>query len=245
MQIGEKKVYEKISEYCNIVFDVGSREDLDYYDIKKNCEYHLFEPNLEFTKVLEHKLSNEKNHNIIINKFGLSDIEIENSIYYKNTQSFVKHWQGFSIDSGDKYTLKKLDNYVNENNIKKIDFIKTDCEQLDEKVVLGGLETIKEKNKVSFIQLEYTTISFFTNLLDNFKFYLIIEPEWLQCLNRVNTRNLKFDNLLVEITDDVLNFLDNDMKATGCGGNIFGINKNLDYNIISNKINSTKLNYLN
>jgi FkbM family methyltransferase len=244
MQIGEKKVYEKISEYCNIVFDVGSREDLDYYNIKKNCEYHLFEPNLEFTKVLEQKLSNEKKHNVIINQFGLSDFESENAIYYKNTQSFVKHWQGLSIDSGDKYTLKKLDNYVKEKNIKKIDFIKTDCEELDEKVILGGIETIKEKNKVSFVQLEYSTIKTFVDLLENFKFTLIIEPEWLRLVNTIDTKNFKFNNLLIELEDDMIHFLDTDIKSKGWGGNIFGINKNLDFNNIIKNVNDIKLDYL-
>jgi FkbM family methyltransferase len=243
MQIGERKLYEKICDDCNLVFDVGARCDLDYYEIKKDCEYHLFEPNLEFTKILENKLSNET-HNVIINQFGLSDVEIENAIYYRNTQSFEKHWQGISIDSGDKYTLKKLDNYVNEKDIKKIDFIKTDCEQLDEKVVLGGIQTIKETNNVSFIQLEYTTIKTFVDLLDNFQFTLIIEPEWLRLVKTIDTKEFNFDKLLVELNSDMIHFLDTDIKSRGYGGNIFGINKNLDFNKIIKKVNDIQLDYL-
>ena len=43
------EVYKKFWNHKDFkrVFDVGCRNDIDYYNIKNNCEYHLFEPNVE------------------------------------------------------------------------------------------------------------------------------------------------------------------------------------------------------
>jgi FkbM family methyltransferase len=239
IQEGEKNLYKKICNLFKVVFDVGSRDDINYYEINPNCEYHLFEPNPEFTNILKEKLLG-KSHNVVINEFGFSDEESENSIYYKNTQSFKPHWLGFSIDSGDRFSLKKLDDYVENNKIEKIDFLKTDCEEFDEKVVIGGLKTIKYNNKVSFIQLEYTTIKFFIDLLDNFEFYLIIEKDWLELVNTLPVKKFDFDKQIIKLNDELINYLDTEILSMGWGGNIFGINKNKNINIddIVYKINN-------
>lgn len=239
IQQGERNLYKKICNLFEIVFDVGSRDDIDYYEINPNCEYHLFEPNPEFTNILKEKLL-DKSHNVIINEFGLSDEESENAIYYKNTQSFKPHWLNISIDSGERYSLKKLDDYVENNKIEKIDFLKTDCEELDEKVVTGGLKTIKYNNKVSFIQLEYTTVKFFVDLLDNFQFYLIIENNWLEAVNKLSVKKFNFDRQIIKLNDELINYLDTEILPMGYGGNIFGINRNKNINIdyIVYKINN-------
>ena len=101
------------------MFDVGCRNDIDYYEVKKDCEYHLFEPNVEAIDSIKNKISTLSNHHIILNEFGLSDENKNNCVYYKNVESFISHWSIVSIDSGERFPLRKMDDYVKNNKILK------------------------------------------------------------------------------------------------------------------------------
>jgi FkbM family methyltransferase len=229
----ELLLYRKLSKDFKIVFDVGCRDDLDYYDIKSDCEYHLFEPHTPALDSIKVKIEKLDNPVIYLNEFGLSNETIDNHIYYENVQSFEVHWCVPSKDLGHRYSLKKLDDYVESNKVDKIDFLKIDVEGLDYQVLLGGLKTIKDDNKVSFIQIEYSHgLKKYVNLLDNFNFYLMIEPRLLKVINKFNESDIDFNKSLVKLTKEVINFIEIKLAGTGAGGNIFGINKNIDLDII-------------
>ena len=74
-----------------------------------------------------------------------------------------------------KIELKKLNNFIDSNNFKNIDFIKIDTEGHEFKVLEGGLDFIK-KNNVKLIQIEFNwhhlftnnTINQFSETLDNY-----------------------------------------------------------------------------
>ena len=74
-----------------------------------------------------------------------------------------------------KIELKKLNNFIDNNNFKNIDFIKIDTEGHELKVLEGGLDFIK-KNNVKLIQIEFNwhhlftnnTINQFSETLDNY-----------------------------------------------------------------------------
>lgn len=51
----EINLYKEISTDFKLVFDVGCRDDIDYYQIKPNCQYHLFEPNTVALNLLKEK----------------------------------------------------------------------------------------------------------------------------------------------------------------------------------------------
>lgn len=223
----ELEVFKRACQNFKLVFDVGTRDDLDYYYIHPNCEYHLFEPDIDSINSLNNKISNIKNYNnnIRTNKFGLSDIAYDNCPYYKNTQSYVQHWQGLSIDTGIKYPLQTLDQYVEQNNIDNIDFIKIDCEESDEKIIAGGLDTLKKYNKVSYLQFEYSKIAHMAKLLDNFDLYIMMTQPLVTAVNNLNITFTDFNVSLVKLTDEIINVFDNRIWRTGPGGNIFCINK--------------------
>lgn len=46
----ELMIFKLLCDEFQTVFDVGAREYLDYYFIKPDCAYHLFEPNTKFTE---------------------------------------------------------------------------------------------------------------------------------------------------------------------------------------------------
>jgi FkbM family methyltransferase len=234
---GELDLFRCISNELEVVFDVGTRDDIDYYLIKKECEYHLFEPNIKSLKSLENKINTLESRipeNITINKFGLSNENFDDVVYYENTESYIPHWQGISVDNGQhKYSLKTLDDYIDSKSIKKIDFLKIDCEELDYRIIVGGLKNIKYNNNVSFIQIEFTWITPIIELLTNFDFYLMLESGLQKVLNELTNNNHEelFSKSLVKLDTDLSRFIDLNLKKTGAGGNIFGINKNKQIDI--------------
>lgn len=131
-----------------VIFDVGSRDDTEYYDIYPNAEYHLFEPNIAFIKNLIDKVGDKLN--VHINPYGLGDSSIIMG-YDTQFQSFIGGEN--PIQSADTvYLISTLDNYVKENNISQIDFLKIDAEGYDFRVLLGALSIIP---KTRFIQYEH------------------------------------------------------------------------------------------
>lgn len=226
----ELKIYTKLCTNFKLVFDVGCRDDIEYYEVKKDCEYHLFEPNGEAVRSIKNKISALSNHAIILNEFGLSNENKDNCIYYKNVQSFLPHWSIASLDSGERFSLKKLDEYVVANTISAIDFIKIDVEGLEYQVILGGLDTIKNDNKVSYIQIENSGGNKrYVDLLDNFDFYLMMEPRLLKAINTVNNTSIDFNKSLIKLDSALIDFLDTKLIGTGAGANILGVHESIDF----------------
>ena len=227
----ELEIYKRISTDFKVVFDVGSRDDLDYHLINPSPVYHLFEPNVDALNSIKNKVASIPNNNgIIINEFGLSDETKDDCVYFKNIQSFKPHWCVDSVDSGERYSLKRLDDYVLTKGIAGIDFLKIDVEALDYNVILGGLKTIKDENKVSYIQVEYSGgVRQYVELLDNFDFYWMIEPVLLAAINEIKVgrkeESIEFNVSLLPLNDELITFIDEVVSPSGNGGNIFGINK--------------------
>lgn len=207
---GEKEVFKLISP--EVMFDVGVRDDLSYYNIKPECEYHLFEPHKPFTDLLKKKLAKR----VILNKYGLSDKQ-EKLTYYPNTQSFVyQEWE--HTDVGLKYVTKTIDWYCKKNSIKKIDFLKIDTEGFDYKVLLGANKMMPN---IKYIQFEYWDgVWKFKELLKNFELFLIKESKLLTAIRSLSN-DKKYDQLLTPITNEVATFIDEVLiKVLGSGGNV-------------------------
>lgn len=232
----ELKVFELLKDSMHIVFDVGAREDLSFFNIKKDCVYHLFEPNKKFVGALRRKVANLKTDNIIINEFGLSDKNEDNCIYYEDAQSFVKNPFLENVDAGQRFSLKKLDDYVYENKIPYINFLKIDAEGLDYKIIMGGLTVIR--NKTDYIQFEYWDgVKKFIDILNpQFDLYLMMEPSLREVIMDKNTFELiskeqkgkDYSTSLVPLEQDIADLIDNILIPKGCGGNIFGIKKGIE-----------------
>jgi FkbM family methyltransferase len=236
--IEELEQFKMISNDVDIIFDIGSRDDLEYYKIKPNGEYHLFEPRLEFFNNLKSKVEKlENSERIYLNQVGLGHENIKGMIYYPNVQSFQHQWYKAGQDVGEKYDIHMLDDYVKDNNIDRIDFLKIDVEGFESNVLKGGLEFIK-KGKVKFIQLEWnksSLITEFVSLLENFNFYLMMEPRLLDIMERFKNKgvsNIDFNNSLIKLDNNLLKFVEDTIIPTGSGGNVLALNKK--YNINNN-----------
>ena len=115
-------------------------------------EVHYFDPVDKFIEEL--KKINNFNKKSYFNNFGLGD-ENKELYYFPGYESFYDRINScYNSDDANKFLLstKKGKDYVIENNIKNIDFLKIDTEGY-ELNVLKGFEDFLENVKI--IQFEY------------------------------------------------------------------------------------------
>ena len=231
-------IFNLLKNNFTMVFDVGTRDDLSFFEMKESCSYHLFEPNAKFVKSLIRQVKSLESPHIKINNYGLSDHDEDNLIYYEKSQSFIvnPHFRKVEVDTGHRYSLRRLDDYVSRNNISKIDFLKIDAEGMDYKVILGGLDTIKN-NKVSYIQFEFgywANIQKFVDILNNFNLFLMMEPSLLKAIQETiapsmtsEEKKINYSKSIIPFTDVLIELLDRKIIPSENGGNILGVNKNI------------------
>jgi FkbM family methyltransferase len=171
---GEEQFFHLIKNHIHCIFDVGCRSDSEFVNFEG--EVHYFEPVSNFIENL--KTQPNQNKVSYFNNFGLGDKNSE-TYYYPKYQSFIDrviscHYS----DSSNKYLLriKKACDYIVENNIETIDFLKIDTEGY-ELLVLKGFEDHLQKVKI--LQFEYggtfmdnsTTLIDVINYLSQHEFY--------------------------------------------------------------------------
>ena len=181
----QKKIFDFLKKKMSskpVLIDVGAHhgETIKYFiknfDFKK---IHSFEASKENFNVLTKNLKNINDPNIIVNNFGLSNQKIEhkfhefiesssstlseinlNSLYFKRKIRVL----GLSNHKEKPYKISKvkldlLDNYIEKNNINRIDLLKIDTEG-HEYFVLKGL--LKNMHKINYIYFEHH----YDNMLD-------------------------------------------------------------------------------
>ena len=145
----ELELFKQLKE-LKVIFDVGSRTDVDYLEVWPESEHHSFEPNPLFSEELKRKT--EGKTNVYINAFGLGDKE-EIRGYQEGLQAFLG--SGGCPESGKadlELPIKTLDWYIREKNVNQIDFLKIDTEGYDLKVLLGATNWF---HIIKYIQYEH------------------------------------------------------------------------------------------
>ena len=147
---GEYKFFMDIMDNIKVIFDVGCRTNSEY--IHFSGEVHYFDPVNDFIE----QIKKQTNLNVIsfFNNFGLGE-ENKQIYYYPKYESFYDRINSCHVsDDSNKILLqiKKGKDYVIQNNIKNIDFLKIDTEGY-ELNVLQGFEDFLENVKI--IQFEY------------------------------------------------------------------------------------------
>ena len=165
----ELKVFESLKN-VKVVFDVGARDDVDYLILKPGIELHAFEPNPLFFGEL--KSSVGKTKKVHLNNFGLGDIDGDFEYGGYGGESIGKQVEHPTETS---VKIKRLDDYVKDHNIKKIDFLKIDTEGYEAKVLAGGKETIKKCRYIQYEQGNHGSKDGFERFLpeDEFTLYYI------------------------------------------------------------------------
>ncbi|MDR3704385.1 MAG: FkbM family methyltransferase [Paludibacteraceae bacterium] len=125
----------------DIVIDAGAWiGDFSAYASVKGAKVFAFEPGKHILKYL-YKTS-ELNSNITVVEKGLSDESgisyLTNSVGDSSSNQIVT-----SGDSDDQIELISIDNFVKENNLQRVDFIKADIEGFERNMLLGAKQTLK------------------------------------------------------------------------------------------------------
>jgi len=120
-EIFETNIYETVIpvEKDDIIFDAGSSIGIFGYSVldKKPSKIYCLDPSVEEMETC--KLNIPSDIGVYLN-YGLADIDGEIEL---------KHvYEKGSNKSSSKFKVKKFQTIIKENNIEKIDFLKTDCE---------------------------------------------------------------------------------------------------------------------
>jgi FkbM family methyltransferase len=141
-----------------------------------NSTLHLFEPTKSCFTTISSKFS--ENKNIKLNNFGASDSDSSAIIYYDKEESglaslYQRNLDSYNLelDKSEEISLKRLDNYIEINNIEHIDFIKIDIEGHKLKA-FEGFGKYLNGDFVGYIQFEYggANLDSHTSLMEIYKF---------------------------------------------------------------------------
>lgn len=170
---GENIFLSKL-DYLNIknCIDVGANIGHFSKEVLKNKNTNVvaFEPLPACSEPLL-IMQNEYRQRFIFFKYALSNKNDFEYINFGDSKSPLASLETM-IDKIDyvkinntnqiKVELKKLDNYINDDNFKNIDFIKIDTEGHESKVIEGGINFIN-KHRVKLIQIEFNWHHLFTH----------------------------------------------------------------------------------
>jgi FkbM family methyltransferase len=139
-----------IRDKIDCIFDVGCRTDSEFVNF--TGEVHYFDPVSEFIEEL--KKNKNVNKAAYFNNFGLGE-ENKQTYYYPKYQSFYDRTNSCYIsDDANKILLdiKTGKDYIINNDIKNIDFLKIDTEGYELNVIKGFGDYIEN---IKVIQFEY------------------------------------------------------------------------------------------
>lgn len=146
---GEMLLWNTIKPHVNVMFDVGCKTDIYYLDNVSNfVNFHLFEPYPVFYDIVKSKLDIIDKKNVFLNNIGIGSNSGKLD-YFSKAESFVNRFNELPSKS---LPIISLQNYVIDNNIKHIDFIKIDTEGFEFDVLKGAGSFI---HNITHIQFEY------------------------------------------------------------------------------------------
>ena len=175
---GEITVLKKIARTNpKLIIDAGA--NVGDYSILANqimpaCKIYAFEP-VEAT--FQYLLSNIKDlQNVVPIKKGLfkENCELAINLFASNEHSSIYDIEGLPIgsDQQQKIELVRGDDFIKDNQIDSIDFLKLDVEGAEYDALLGFKNTIKH-GAIKAVQFEYGYINISTKklLVDYYNFF--------------------------------------------------------------------------
>jgi len=157
----ETKYIRSIAKKDWICFDIGA--NIGYYSLlfaslHKEIEVHSFEPIPLCYHLLNSSILLNDFSNIRLNNFALSNYNgiSEFSISKKCESSSFIHTEMSPLEKRIQVEVRRLDDYIRENDIERIDFMKIDVEGAEKLVLEGSLETLSNKElqpKILLVEL--------------------------------------------------------------------------------------------
>ena len=177
-------IQKEIKKPNALFFDIGAGQAESINRFKRilpNCTIHSFEPVKQRINIINEWLKTfPHNNNITLNHNAIGE-KIEEKTFNVNAKtkasSFLKLNQKNVKDFIKEQVIVKVntvDNYVKENNINYIDYLKIDTQGFEEEVLKGSIETLKS-GKAKYIEVEIILSDYYektTNFYDMEKILL-------------------------------------------------------------------------
>ncbi len=138
-----------LGEYTAMALNVLAKKGINDYEL------HLFEPQTTCLEKLRARFDNNKN--IRINPFGLSDSNGEAEIHFDfsgSSSASMYDRKEVQLDQKTTIQLRRLEDYMIENNVKRIDLLKIDTEGNEKRVLTGGGDQLNPE-MIKAVQFEY------------------------------------------------------------------------------------------
>lgn len=180
------KMLQKELQVSPVLFDVGANNG-QYLEMllrvlkDKKPIIHSFEPDAKAYGKLKLKFGHFEN--VFLNNFALGEKNHTSVLYVSKDggvdSSLIKSTENEFLEY--QIEVKTLDDYCNDNNILKIDFLKIDTEGFEMSVLKGASKMI-DKDAIKQLQLEHGSIHSimagsslfqYKKLLSNFRMYHI------------------------------------------------------------------------
>jgi len=170
---GGKIVFDigaNIGEYSSMLIDNSKKHGVE-------LELHLFEPTKSCFETISKKFESKKN--VTLNNFGVSDSNATVKIFYDREQSGLASLYQRNLDSyniklnqSEEIVLKRMDEYIEDKNIKHINFIKIDIEGHELKAFIG-FGSYLNSEFIDYIQFEYggANLDSHSSLMEIYKFF--------------------------------------------------------------------------
>ena len=168
---GKDDIYRVIDEIkekkgrngVKIIFDVGAAVGDRTITLLKSfpsATVYCFEPLIASYQQLKRRTASYGNRVKLFN-FGFYNQNGKIDFYiasFKSSSSILppqdyRKKSGFRVINKKEISVVKLDDFVNEHKIDKIDFIKIDVEGVEKEVIEGGFDTFKNKIDNAYIEI--------------------------------------------------------------------------------------------
>jgi FkbM family methyltransferase len=157
---GEAAVYELLPPQP-VIFDVGAnRGNYARAAMSRHPDaiIHCFEPSRKTFELLGQQLDGT---GAALNNFGLGDQDAQLTLFSPTKNSALASLSrrrldhfGIPMDQEETVTIKTLDGYCRDRDIKKIDLLKLDVEGHELSVLRGGIELLKAR-RIGLIVFEF------------------------------------------------------------------------------------------
>uniref|UniRef100_UPI003F4B3A7D FkbM family methyltransferase n=1 Tax=Brachyspira catarrhinii TaxID=2528966 RepID=UPI003F4B3A7D len=178
-QYNIKDIFEVSND--SVVFDVGAwKGDTAYFFSKKcndNAKIYAFEPDINAFETLK----------VMKEKYKLNNVILEN-ILFSNKNETIDFVSMTPNTPAVKMKAITIDEFVESNNIERIDYLKMDVEGAEKHILEGALNTIKKfrpslaiavyHGGELFMEDFYKVPIFIKEITENYEYYIRTFSPW-------------------------------------------------------------------